>query len=96
VKIMPDSDSPDEALECYYYNPRWSTLDAEGDLTVKYSGYDSETTHYTGHRTFGPTAPDYPFWVWLTQQKRPEGIVTKEELARYRAEFEAVAEQGPA
>lgn len=93
---MNDPDSPDEVLESYYYNPRWSSLDAEGNLTTKYSGYDCETTHYTGHRTIVPTARDYAFWVWLTQQEIPGSLVSKQQLAQYRVEFEAVAKQGPA
>lgn len=88
---MNDPDSPDEVLESYYYNPRWSSIDAEGNLTIKYSGYDIETIHYTGHRTIEPTAPDYTFWVWLTQQEITGFLVSKKQLPQYRAAFEAVA-----
>jgi hypothetical protein len=69
-----------------YYWPDWHSVDTDGILHVKASGWH-EGTHWTGERAINPEDPEYDFWRWLVAQKKYHRVVEESELPVIRKEW---------
>jgi hypothetical protein len=66
-----------------WYWPDWHSIDADGTLRVKASGYDGDS-HWSGEQTITPAESDYEFWRWLVAQKEYHRLVEDSELSAIR------------
>src|SRR5688572_14960389 len=63
--------------------PDWHSVDADGTLHVKASGWQGDC-HWTGEHAVGPADPEYNFWRWLVDQEEYHRLVKQDELPAIR------------
>ena len=56
-----------------FFNPKYHTIHGDGLLTIKATGYEDDSTHWTGFLTVSPSEPDYDFWYWMACIKQVVG-----------------------
>jgi hypothetical protein len=66
--------------------PEWHSIDSDGTLHVKASGYSGDS-HWTGKTTIAPEQPEYEFWRWLVAQKKHHRLVEESELRAIQEEW---------
>ena len=69
-----------------WYWPDWHSVDSDGTLHVKASGYQGGS-HWTGDRAISPAEPEYDFWRWVVAQKEYHRLVEESELPAIREEW---------
>jgi hypothetical protein len=69
-----------------WYWPGWHSVDADGTLHVKASGWQGDS-HWTGEQAFSPAEPEYDFWRWLVAQKEYHRNVEESELPAIEEEW---------
>ena len=73
-----------------FYWPEWHSLDDDGTLHVKTTGYVG-MSHWTGETEVQPQQPEYTFWRWFVAQPEHRHLIGEEEFERIRADFESRA-----
>lgn len=71
------------------FNPKQHVLHDDGLLTIKASGYEDDSEHWTGWITLSPSEPDYNFWYWMACIKQVPGLVQECELDKWKDEYAA-------
>jgi len=72
-----------------FFNPKHHVLHDDGLLTIKTSGYENDSEHWTGFMTLAPSEPDYDFWYWMACIKQVPELVQEHELDRWKSEYAA-------
>ena len=75
--------SPNE--HCYY-RPHWSSIDADGTISMRVSVWTDED-HFSCVFTFATDEREYPFWRWLVEHPDFQRVLTDEELNQARDRF---------
>lgn len=68
-----------------YFRPTQYTLQEDGALTIKASGYEDDATQWTGWVTLSPSDTDYDFWFWMARIQRVPELVQERELSKWKA-----------
>lgn len=66
-----------------WYWPDWHSVDADGTLHVKVSGFEGGS-HWTGEQIVSPAEADYDFWRWLVTQTVYHRLVEESEMPAIR------------
>ena len=72
---------------CYW--PRYHTLGEDGTLTLKVTGYEEDTSHWTGWITLTRSKPDYDFWHWMACTRRVSTMIPEYELNKWKKLYSA-------
>ena len=69
----------DQEASVYY---RWQMHEflADGTLRIRTSGYRG-ACHFSGKHDVATDNPDFPFWLWLIEQKKPTRRVRDRDVA---------------
>ena len=70
-----------------YFNPKYHVLHEDGLLTIKASGYEDDSEHWTGHMTLSPSEADYRFWYWMACIRQVPELVWERDLAAWKEEY---------
>ena len=70
-----------------YFNPKYHVLHEDGLLTIKASGYEDDSEHWTGHMTLSPSEADYRFWYWMACIRQVPELVRERDLAVWKEEY---------
>ncbi len=73
-----------------FYWPDWHSLDDDGTLHVKTTGYVG-MSHWTGETEIKPQQPEYTFWRWFVAQPEHQHLMGEEEFDQIRAAYETKA-----
>jgi hypothetical protein len=73
-----------------FYWPEWHSLDDDGTLHVKTTGFIG-MTHWNGETVIKPQQPEYLFWRWFLAQPEHQHLMNDEEFERIRAKYEREA-----
>ena len=90
-RLRVDREQWDNFAEQYYPSitwlwPEWHSLDDDGTLHVKASGYRCGY-HWNGEQPISPDAADYAFWRWFVEQPKFHRLVDETELPAIREEW---------
>jgi hypothetical protein len=69
-----------------WYWPGCHSLDPDGTLHVHCSGWSGDS-HWNGSTTILPEEREYPFWLWLVEQRQFRRLVDEKELPAIKAEW---------
>jgi|GEM_PF-3159613 len=75
-----------------FYWPEWHSLDDDGTLHVKTTGYVG-MSHWTGETTVKPQQPEYSFWRWFVAQPEHQHLMGDEEFDQIRVAYGSMAKQ---
>lgn len=70
-----------------YFNLKHHVLHDDGLLTIKASGYEDDSEHWTGHLTLSPSEADYHFWYWMACIRQVVELVRERDLAAWKEEY---------
>lgn len=71
------------------FNPKYHSLHDDGSLTIKASGWEEDSEHWTGFITLLPGESDYDFWHWVVFTRQVTELISENQLDSWRQEYRA-------